>query len=238
METAGYATLSRQAGLVRALQVVANNIANAGTTGFRQEDLVFSEYVKNAPGRNDLSLTRAAAFATSGHQGGLTQTGGKFDLAIEGAGFFQVETDRGPRLTRAGAFSPGPGGDLLSGDGYRLLNDEGAPVFAPPGQDVRIAADGTISADGQPLGRIGLFLPVEAGEMHREDGVLFRSDAGVDPAPEGRILQGFLEDSNVNPIAQIARLVEIQRAYEMGQKFLDSEDDRIRQAVKALIRAT
>ncbi len=237
METAGYASLSRQVGLIRELQVVANNVANAVTTGYRQEGLVFSEYVKRSEDDTaDLSLTRASARNTSLEQGALNQTGGTFDLAVEGEGFFQVETGRGPRLTRAGAFSTDANGALLTPNGDRVLNEAGTPVFVPPGQDVHIASDGTISAEGQPVGRIGLFMPVERTDLHREDGVLFRSEQGVEPVLNPRILQGFLEGSNVNPVHQMARMVEIQRSYEMGQSFLDAEDQRIRDSINVLIR--
>lgn len=239
METAGYASLSRLVGLERELQVVANNVANAVTTGYRQEGLLFSEFVKDTSrDAEDLSLTRASARNVSLDQGALNQTNGRFDLAIEGEGFFQVETERGPRLTRAGSFSADVNGTLLTSSGYPVLDNEGVPVFVPPDQDVSIASDGTISADGQPLGQIGLFLPVQPFDLHREDGVLFRSEEGVEAVTSPRILQGFLEGSNVNPVHQIARLVEIQRAYEMGQSFLDTEDQRIREAVRVLIRSS
>ncbi len=239
METAAYASLSRQVGLMRELQVVANNIANSVTTGYRQEGLVFSEFVKDG-GRaaSDLSMTRAAARNTSMNQGTLTETGGALDLAIEGEGFFQVETERGPRLTRAGAFSSDTNGALLTAGGGRVLDDAGSPVFVPAGVDVSIASDGTISADGQPLGRVGLYRPVDPNDLQREDGVLFRTESGVEPVENPRILQGFLEGSNVNAVSQIARLVEVQRAYEMGQSFLEAEDKRIRDSVKTLIRTS
>lgn len=239
MEAAGYASLSRQVGLERELQVVANNVANAVTTGYRQEGLLFSEFVTDTSSQSeDLSMTRATARNISLDQGALNQTNNPFDLAIEGEGFFQVETDRGPRLTRAGSFSVDTNGALLTSSGHRVLDNEGIPVFVPPDQDVNIASDGTISADGQPLGQIGLFLPFEAFDLHREDGVMFRSEQGVAAVPNPRILQGFLEGSNVNPVQQIARLVEIQRAYEMGQSFIDTEDQRIREAVRVLIRSS
>lgn len=237
METAGYASLSRQVGLVRELQVIANNVANSVTTGYRQEGLVFSEFIKRGDEDvADLSLTRASARNTSLEQGALNQTDGVFDLAIEGDGFFQVETKRGPRLTRAGSFSTDAAGALLTPKGDRVLDQAGAPVLVPPGQDVHIASDGTISSDGQPIGRIGLFLPVEPHDLHREDGVLFRSEKGVEPIVNPRVLQGFLEGSNVNPVMQIARMVEVQRAYEMGQSFLDAEDQRLRDSINVLIK--
>jgi len=217
--------------------VVANNIANAATTGFRQEGVVFSEYVKRVEGGESLSMATAAVRNTSMLQGTLTQTGGSLDLAIEGNGFFLIETAQGERLTRSGHFTSSAEGELVTADGNRVLDIGGAPVFLPPDAvDLSVAADGTMSAGGVPLAQIGLVQPVDVLGMIRESGVLFRADAGVEPADTGRILQGFLESSNVDPISQIARMIEVQRAYEMGQSLLEREDERIRSAIKTFIR--
>ena len=122
MDTSSYATLSRQSGLMREMQVVANNIANSATTGYRQEGLIFSEFIQSAPGQSSVSMSRANIRNTSTEQGALTQTNGTFDLAIEGDGYFKVETPMGERLTRAGAFSPNADGDLVTADGNRVLD--------------------------------------------------------------------------------------------------------------------
>ncbi len=237
MDAAGYVTLSRQSGLMREMRIVANNIANAATTGYRQEGLIFSEFVKSAPDQASLSMSQARVSNTSMEQGALTQTNGTFDFAIEGDGFFMVETPAGERLTRAGNFSPNADGDLVTMDGYRVLDSGGAPVFVPPGvAAISVAADGTLSADGQLLSQIGIYQPVDHLDMVREDGVMFRTDGGVDPAENATVLQGFVEGANVNPILQVSRMIEIQRAYEMGQSFLETEDQRIRNAVKTLIK--
>jgi flagellar basal-body rod protein FlgF len=236
MENATYTALTRQSGLMNEMRVVANNIANLSTTGFRAEGVIFAEHIK-ALGPNDSSLSMATASArnTLSAQGTLTQTGGSFDLAIEGEGFFLVETPNGERLTRAGAFTPNENGDLVTPEGYRVLDAGGAPVFVPQGAGpVGIAPDGTISAGGQPVGQIGLVNPVNLLGMTREDGVRFRADDGHEPVFEGRMLQGFVEESNVDPVLEITRMIEVQRAYELGQSFLDKEDERIRSAIRAL----
>jgi flagellar basal-body rod protein FlgF len=235
MENAGYTTLTRQTGLMREMRVVANNIANAATSGFRQEGVVFSEYVKSVDNASGLSMGQADAHHTSFAQGALTQTGGQFDFAIEGDGFFLVETPLGERLTRSGVFSPNADGDLVTPDGYRVLDAGGAPVFIPPGAaDISVSADGTISSEGNPVGQLGLVQPLNPTQMVREDGVMFRADDGYEPAESGRILQRFIENSNVNPILQLTRMIEIQRAYELGASFLEAEDERVRQAMRAL----
>lgn len=237
MEAAGYVTLSRQSGLMREMRIVANNIANAATTGFRQEGLIFSEFVRSAPDQSSLSMSQARVRNTSMEQGSLTQTNGNMDFAIEGDGFFLVETPRGERLTRAGSFATNADGDLVTPDGYRVLDAGGAPVFVPPdAADISVSSDGTLSVDGRLLGQIGLVRPTDPLAMVREDGVMFRADDGFEPAEDARVLQGFVEGSNVNPILQIARMIDIQRAYEMGQSFLETEDQRIRNAAKTLMK--
>ncbi len=237
MENSGYTALSRQSGLMREMQIVANNIANSATTGFRQEGLIFSEHVAALDAGESLSMAGATVRNTSMMQGTLTQTTGALDLAIEGDGFFQIETPQGLRLTRAGNFSSNGNGNLVTNDGYRVLDEGGAPVFIPPdATDLSVAADGTVSSNGRPLAQIGLYLPSEFNDLIREDGVMFRADAGVEPTENGRILQGFLENSNVDPIGQMARMIEVQRAYELGQSFMDAEHERLRQALQTFVK--
>lgn len=237
MGTSVYSALSRQSGLMHEMQVVANNIANSATTGFRSEGLIFSEYVKSAPGQESLSMARGNIRNTSLEQGNLNQTNGPFDIAIEGEGFFMLETPAGNRLTRAGHFSPNAAGELVNPDGNRVLDNGQAPVFIPAGvESVSIGSDGTYSADGRQLGQIGLFRPVDDAPIIREDGVMFRVEGEVEPTEEPLVLQGFLEGSNVNAIHQMSRMIEVQRAYEMGQSFLTSEDERIRSAIENLTK--
>ncbi len=237
MDNAIYAALTRQSGLMREMQVVANNLANISTTGFRREGVVFSEYVKALDGAPSLSMARASARAIDLSQGEPTRTGGTFDFAIQGEGFFLIETPQGERLSRAGHFTPGPEGELTNPDGYRLLDQGGAPVVVPPGAaDVALARDGTLSADGVPVARIGLWLPADPTSLRHEAGTLFTADAPEPMEEGGTILQGHLEGANTDPIAEVARMIEVQRAYELGQQLLDREDQRIRNVIQALGR--
>lgn len=237
MDSTGYTALTRQTGLTRELQVLANNIANSATTGFRSEGIVFSEHVERLRDGPSLSMAKAGVRQTSMEQGSLTKTGGQFDFAVEGDGFFLVETPGGQRLTRSGSFALSPAGDLVTNDGFPVLDAGGAPLFVPPDAlTLTVAADGTMSADGRLIGQLGVVVPTDPVGLRREDGVMFRADAGFEPADNARIVQGFLEGSNVNPIEQVARLIEVQRAYEMGQSFLDAENERIRAAIKTFIK--
>ena len=238
MENASYAGITRQQGLMAEMRTIANNIANASTTGFKAEEVMFSEYIKKLGGDfPSLSMATAEVRNTVQTQGGLAQTGGPFDLAIEGEGFFLVETPNGERLTRAGSFTPNGDGDLVTMDGYPVLDAGGAPVFIPQGAgEVGIAPDGTISAGGNPIGQIGLVVPADPLKMTREGGTLFNPQGEFDAAIDGRMMQGFLEQSNVNPIIQIGRMIEVQRAYELGQSFMEKEDERIRGVIQSLSR--
>lgn len=238
MDNTGYITLTRQSGLMREMQIVANNIANSATTGYRQEGLVFSEYVQSMQGGPSLSMGHGNVRQTSFVQGTLTQTGGTYDFAIEGDGFFLIQTPDGERLTRAGSFSPNGVGDLVTPDGNAVLDAGGAPVFIPPNaRALSVSPDGSISADGAFVGQIGLVEPSDPSSLVREGGVMFRAEGGFAPSETARMLQGFVETSNVDPIGQLARMIEVQRAYEMGQNFLDSEDERVRRAMDAMLKS-
>lgn len=236
METAGYAALSRQSGLMREMQVVANNIANASTSGFRREAVIFSEHVNALPGEQSVSMAYGNTRRVDLTQGAMTRTGGSYDLAIQGDGFFLVSTPQGDRLTRAGAFFPSVDGVLATADGYPLLDAGGAPVPVPAdARSISISTDGTMTADGLPIADIGLWVPTDVNDLAYQSGALL-STQGYEPAESGTILQGYLEDSNVNPLSEIARMIDVQRAYEMGQRFMENEDQRQKSVMQTLGR--
>ncbi len=236
MDTAGYVALTRQSGLWKEMQTVANNVANLATTGYRREGVVFAEMLEPLPAEGGgVAMTDARARFSDNTQGTLAPTGNSFDLAIQGEGYFMVETPDGPRLTRAGAFARNAQSEVVNLDGYRLLDQGGAPVFVPPDAGrVVVATDGTLSANGRPLAQIGLYRVENETAMLRQGGTLFNPDTEPLPVENPHILQGFIEESNVNPITEIARMIQVQRSYELGQKFLDNEHERIRNVTRTL----
>jgi flagellar basal-body rod protein FlgF len=240
MDNPGYATLTRQTGLLREMQVVANNIANMASTGYRREGVVFSEFVRALdPQHDSLSMAAARAGFTSELQGALTQTGRPLDMAVEGEGYFLIQTPDGQMLTRAGNFLRDADGNVVTPDGMQLLDSGGAAVAVPPNAAViAVASDGTLSADGLPVAEIGLWVAPGPGTTERRAGARFALDGAPRPAEEGsgRIVSGFLESSNVSPVAEVARMIEVQRSYELGQNFLDREDDRIRAVIRTFAR--
>lgn len=238
MDSAGYTVLTRQSGLKREMATVANNIANISTGGFRREGLIFSEHVKILDrGEPFLSMASANVRMTNERQGSLTQTNGTYDFAIEGEGYFLLETGQGQVLTRAGSFTPNAEGELVASDGARLLDAGGAPIFVPPdARAVALAADGTLTVDGRPVTEVGLFQPADPTDLTHREGTRFAVEGELLPVEQPVILQGFVEGSNVDPVSEIARMIEVQHAYQMGQKFLDREDERIRSVLQTLGR--
>lgn len=238
MDNAIYAALTRQSGLMREMRTVANNIANANTAGFRREGVVFSEYMVPLDGRGEtLAMANGRGRMVDLAPGGMTQTNGQFDLAIDGEGFLMVQTPQGNRLTRDGAFMTNAEGELVNPDGYPLLDDGEAPIVIPAGVgSVGIGIDGTISADGNPIGRIGVFASPDPARLRHTAGTLFDPGGAVEPLDQAVLRQGFLEESNVDPVLEVARMIEVQRAYQLGQSFLDQEDQRIRQTISSLTR--
>lgn len=237
MDNAIYAALTRQSGLMQEMRVVANNIANANTTGFRREGVIFAEHLSALDRRGDtLSMGYARGRLVDLHQGVLTQTNGALDMAIEGDGFFMVETPNGNRLTRAGAFLPSAEGELMTAEGYRVLDDGQAPIIIPEGGKVAMGSDGTLSQRGQPIGRLGIFAAPPGEDLTHEGGTLFAFANDPEPVEFPQLRQGFLEESNVDPVFEITRMIEVQRAYELGQSILDREDQRIRSVITAMSR--
>lgn len=235
MDNAGYVALSRQAGLLRELNTVANNIANVSTSGYRREGSIFAEHIKALEG-GDPSLS----IATLDHRyvdfraGEVSGSDNPLDVAIDGDGFFLVESAGGPRLTRAGSFSLSAIGELVSADGRRVLNEGGGALVVPPQSgSVSIAGDGTITADGQAIGRLGVVV-ADPAYLVREGDNTFRAERGYQAATNPRVRQNALEGSNVSAVTEISHLIEVQRAYEAGSRFLESEDERIRRTVREL----
>ncbi len=235
MDNAGYVGLSRHAGLIRKMTILANNVANVSTTGYRRESTIFAEHVKRL-GDGDASLSIASMthryFDFS--EGALNNTGNTLDVAISGEGFFRIETPRGDRITRAGAFSVNAQNELVTREGHRVLDDAGGPIALPPSfTSLSISPDGSMVADGQQVARLGVFR-TDSNLLTREGDALFRAEGAIEVVETPQLRQGAVEGSNVSAVAEIAELIEVQRAYEMGQQFMQNEDERIRRTVREL----
>ena len=228
--------LSKQIGLRQQVDVIANNVANISTTGFKREDLAFASHIErlDLPG-DSLALAKVQSSHTDFRPGALARTGNAFDFAIEGAGFFAVETAAGVRYTRDGRFGTNQLGELVTSTGHRVLDEGGAPILIPAEiSDLTISSDGVLSGpDGAAFGALGV-RQLPEGFLRREADGLFVADAEPELAVDARVVQGFLESSNVNPVQELTDLIEAQRAYERGRAMVDSEHERIRQMIEKL----
>jgi flagellar basal-body rod protein FlgG len=237
------------------LDVVANNLANASTTGFKRDTTMtksFSDFLiqrvndQSASGQGlppspvgrlgiGTYIMGTAARMTTGS---LQPTGNPLDVAIAGDGFFTVQTPQGVRYTRQGNFMQNSDGTLVTPDGYAVLVD-GAPVTAPPGT-LGISETGEVSSNGQVLGHLSIATSRNLGAMRKEgNGLWVQSGAGepsslITPAEaDGQysLRVGFLESSNVEAVTEMVEMIDTMRSFEANQKALQAQDDTLQQAV-------
>lgn len=242
MDNAIYVGLTRQIGLRRALDVVANNMANLSTAGFKTDALLF----ETEPGRpavsqiapRDIKFVDGWAMARDMSTGPLERTGGELDVALGGPGFFTVQGPDGPLYTRAGRFALSPTGEIVTVNGQTVLSDAGAPlVVNPTGGPLSIAGDGTVSQGEAAIGRLGVAEFANPQALEKVGDNLF-SPAGQAPTPAtaARVAQGMVEGSNVKPVFELTRLIEIQRAYESVSRMIRSEEELRNKAIERLGR--
>ncbi len=240
MDNTLYVSLSRQVTLRKELEVVANNIANADTAGFKVESLMVvadPKTPKATPGAVPIQFTTDQGLARDFSQGALHQTGGTLDLGLRGDGFFQVQTANGARYTRDGRFSLNAQGQIVTASGDPVLGDGGAPVSIDPTKGPPlIGADGTISQGAQTSGKIGVVRFASPSALKKDGGGYFEnvSNLGSQPAQDTKIEQGMVESSNVNPITQITRMIEVSRAYQQISNIMDGNGSLSEQAIQRL----
>jgi flagellar basal-body rod protein FlgF len=236
--------LSRQTVLRRELEVVANNIANLNTTGFKSDGAVFSEFLhgSNSDGRR-MSFVQDRMTWHDMSQGGIQQTGNPLDVAIEGDAFMVVQTPRGERYTRNGAFQVNSQGQLVTSAGDQVLGDSGPILFGTTDRDITINPDGTIRAreasSNADTGRGKLRLVAFANSQRlQKDGLsTFRAPDGLQqqpPAVNVRVAQGAIEKSNVRPVIEMSRMIELTRAYSEVANILQQQGDLRKDAIGRL----
>ena len=245
MENAAYIGLSRQMTLRRELDIVANNVANADTTGFKVEQLMVGTEIGQRA-RNDNIRPSASFVLDKGvgrdfGQGAMKQTGRTLDFAIEGEGaFFTVQTPSGPAYTRDGGFTTNAEGVLTTKQGLPVLADGGPITLDPERGAVSVGADGTISQQGLPVGRLNAVRFDALAVLQKSGDGLYRNASNTQPqdAPDVQIRQGMLEGSNVNTLLEITNHLEISRAYERVTKMIENTNDLSRRSVERLGRVS
>jgi flagellar basal-body rod protein FlgF len=237
MQDALYVALSSQVALEKRLTTIADNVANTSTVGFRATGVKFEDLVSGI-GNEPVSFASAGDTFLSGNAGSLRQTGNPFDFAVQGDAWFGIDTPVGTVMTRDGRFEMNEQGQLVTLQGYPVLDAGGAPLqLDPRNGPPKVGADGMISQNGFQVGAIGLFTFEPGANFRRFENsgiipqrepepLVDRMDAGV--------AQGFVEDSNVNPVMEMTRLIAVQRAFENTAALIRSTTSSLDNAVQAL----
>jgi flagellar basal-body rod protein FlgF len=242
MDNALYVGLSRQMVLRRELDIVANNIANADTTGFKVESLMEktnpAEPAFTLQGPRPVKFVGEDGVARDFGQGGLRRTDAPLDLAIQGQGFFEVSSPDGPRFTRDGRFRLDDTGRVVTEGGLPVMDDGGGEITLDPQQPgaITISQDGVVTQGTTRIGKIGVYNFQTLGTLEKAGDNLYRNTSNQQPQPVDTptVRQGMLENSNVRPILEITRMIEVSRAYEQMAKIMDSTSELSKSAVQRM----
>jgi flagellar basal-body rod protein FlgF len=238
VQTSTVIALSSLVAQQRELDVTANNIANAQTPGFKAERMLFSDWLSHEPNGARIAYVQDRATYRDARDGTLTHTGNPLDLAIGGDGWFTVNTPRGPRLTRAGRFTPTIDGTLTDDAGNPLLDVNGQKLqIASSDTQLTVSTDGTLSSENGPIGRIGVVTPADTRLLKGEGNELLRSDAPTTPVASPHVVQGALEESNAQPIQETVRMMTLLRNFQFVTQLVQGEYDRLQSAIDKLTQA-
>lgn len=235
MESPVYVLLSQQEALQRQMDVVAQNIANVNTTGFKSSDVLFEDFLVKPTSKfkHHMVLDRATLRNTS--QGAFQKTDNPLDLAISGKGYFAIQTPQGVQYTRQGAFQMDAEGNLVTPDGFALLSGGGSNVAIPTNaKSIEIASDGTITTDTGKVGRLQVVKFQNEQLMKQTYGGFYSSDETPEVDEDAQLYQGMVEGSNVKSVVEMTHVLEISRAYQRVAHLIDSENQRLQNAIRSL----
>jgi|SRR5450756_23435 flagellar basal-body rod protein FlgF len=249
MENALLIGLSRQMVLERQMDVVANNVANVNTNGYKSDSSLFQEYLKTgAHEDNFIGRDRAVSYVQDSgtyrdfSQGAMQATSNPLDLAIDGGGFLAVQTAAGERYTRDGGLQINSQGQLVTVAGDPVLGNSGPIVLQPTDHDVNVSPDGTVTVlegNGRTdsiRGKLRLVSFADAQKMLKEGSNLYAAGEGGAPQidTKSQLRQGFVEKSNVNSVAEMSRMIEVTRAYTQIATLLQQQSDLHKTAIQQL----
>lgn len=237
MHSGLYVTLSAQVALERRMETISHNVANMNTAGYRSEKVTF-EQVLSRTGDRPVAYVSPGTDYIARTNGEVSKTGGSLDVAVQGDGWLAVRTPAGIAYTRDGRMNMTPTGELRSVNGYPILDIGGAPLRLDPNAGLAtIAGDGMINQGTNQVGALGLFKIDDAARLTRFDnsGVLPETPpaAILDFSTNG-VIQGSLEGANVNPVMEIAKLVDVQRTFDSLATMTQSNESSLQDAIKTL----
>lgn len=235
IENAILVGLSRQVALRRQMDIVANNIANMNTVGFRAEQVMFREFLVDTKEGDKISYVQDFGVAMDLADGPLQTTSNPLDVAISGLGYLVVQTADGEKYTRNGHLRLDDQGRLVTQDGNPILDEEGKEIeFEDPTVSIDIARDGTITAADGETYRLQVVGFDNQQDLNKAEGGLYETDQAPFEIDAPQIMQGMLESSNVNAITEMTRMISVQRSYEAMQQMVKSDHDIQRDAIGRL----
>jgi flagellar basal-body rod protein FlgF len=241
--------LSRQVVLERQMDVVANNVANINTAGYKADRSLFEEYLASGAhednfARSDrrISFVQDRATFHDFSQGPTEETKNPLDVAIDGSAFLVVQTPAGERYTRDGGLQINNQGQLVTVSGYQVLGNSGPIVFQPTDKQINIASDGNVTVlEGinridSVRGKLRMVSFAQAQKLLKEGSNLYSAGEGATAAPDttSRLRQGFIEKSNVNSVTEMSRMIEITRTYTQVSALLQQQSDLHKSAIEKL----
>lgn len=239
MQNASYIAFSSQTALQRQMDVIANNMANLSTPAFKGEQMLFQQYLVKPPGNTPLAFVEDNGTVRDMRQGPLSKTGNPLDAALQGDGFFAVQSPLGTRYTRNGHFQLDGQGQIVTSQGYPVLSEGGQPIAIPAGsKDISIGPDGTISTGRGSLGKLQVATFAAPQAVTPAAYGLYLTDQPPLPATDTKVQQGTIEDSNVNPVLELTRLLSVARNSGSVKDFIDQENTRQRNAIDKLSKVS
>lgn len=239
MESPSLVLLSRQDALERQMAMVANNIANMGTTGFKQERMVFRDFFNPLQQGEKIHFVLDRATYRDTTQGPIVQTGNPLDVALEGDAYFTVQTPQGNRYTRGGSFTLNEQGEIINASGAKLLSADGQPLLIPVDSgSIEISPTGMVSTDKGQVGQIGLASFTREQDMTGDGDGLYQTGEVPQQSTATKVVQGGLERANVQPVVEMTQMIEVNRAYQQTQRLLDQENERMRNAIRVLSKVS
>jgi len=237
MENPSYVALSGQIARERQMELLANNIANLSTTGFKAQRMVFAQYLANTADGQSIAYVEDAGTVRDFGQGPLTRTSSQFDVALQGAGFIEVQTAAGTRYTRDGRMKLSPDGNLVTLEGDAVLGQGDRPIAIPSGTaTVTIGQDGTIATEQGAIGRLAVVNFDNLQALSAEADGLYSTDQTPTPVTDTKVMQGMVEESNVQPVLEITRMMSASRSFGAAKNFTDGEADRHKNAIDRLAK--
>ena len=229
-----YANAQAMAALMTKQDVESNNMANVNTTGFKKDRVNFQEFQEILRGQT--VSTPVAQVSTDTQDGPLVRTENPLDLAIQGNGYFTVETPQGPRYTRAGSFQWNEKGQLVNSAGM-VVEGSGGPIQkSAEGGPVRISSDGKITMGENAIGQLNIVGFTKEARLKKVGEGLYEAVGGEPQTGHGRVVQGFLESSSVNSVQEMVEMMNTLRLFEANQKALRYQDEALGQAINELGR--